>query len=136
MCEKDGPFMKYILLLGRILFAAIFIVASMGHFSQEKIQYAASMGVLFPSVFVPLSGIIALIGGLSILLGYKARWGAWLLVIFLIPVTLMMHNFWAVSDPMAAAMQQAHFLKNISMLGGALIIAYFGSGPLSLSNHN
>lgn len=126
--------MKYVLLLGRILFAAIFIVASVAHFSQNDIQYAASKGVPIPSLLVPLSGIIALVGGLSILLGYKARWGAWLIVIFLIPVTIMMHNFWGISDPMAATMQQANFFKNISMLGGALMISYFGSGPLSLSN--
>lgn len=128
--------MKYILLLGRILFSAIFIVASLAHFTPQDIQYALSKGVPMPSVLVPLSGIMALVGGLSVLLGYKARWGAWLIVIFLIPVTLMMHNFWGISDPMAAAIEQANFFKNISMLGAALIISYFGSGPLSLSNQN
>ena len=71
-------------------------------------------------------------GGISILLGYRVRIGAWLLVLFLIPVTVMMHNFWAVSDPMMAQIQLAMFLKNLSLLGGALLLAYFGPGPLSL----
>jgi putative oxidoreductase len=126
--------MKYILLVGRILFSMIFIVASISHFSPQDIQYAASKGVPIPSILVPLSGIIALAGGLSVLLGYKARWGSLLIVIFLIPVTLVMHNFWVISDPTTAAMEQVNFFKNISMLGAALIISYFGSGPLSLSN--
>lgn len=128
--------MKYILLLGRILFSLIFIVASFGHFSADEIQYAAAKGVPMPSLLVPLSGIIAFVGGLSILLGYKAKWGAWLIVIFLLPVTFMMHNFWTISDPAAAASEQANFFKNISMLGAAFMITYFGSGPLSLGNRS
>jgi putative oxidoreductase len=83
-------------------------------------------------LLVPLAGILAFVGGLSILLGYHARIGAWILVLFLVPVSLMMHNFWAVTDPMMAQMQRAMFLKNLSMLGGALLIAHFGAGPLSL----
>jgi putative oxidoreductase len=78
--------------------------------------------------------VLALLGGLSIALGYKAKLGALLLVVFLIPVTVTMHGFWAVADPMMRGMQQAHFMKNLSMLGGALLIAYFGSGPLSLDS--
>jgi putative oxidoreductase len=50
----------------------------------------------------------------------------------LVPVTLMVHNFWAVNDPAAAQLQQAAFLKNLSMLGAALLIAHLGAGPLSL----
>jgi len=76
--------------------------------------------------------VMALLGGLSVLLGYKAKWGAWLLIVFLIPVTLMLHNFWAVKDPMMAQIQMAMFLKNVSMVGGALLISQFGAGPLSL----
>jgi len=81
---------------------------------------------------VPLSGIVALIGGLSVLLGYRARAGAWLIVVFLVPVTVALHPFWSVADPMARQMQLAMFLKNVSILGGALLIAHFGAGPVSL----
>ena len=86
------------------------------------------------SIAVPLSGIMALLGGLSVALGYKAKWGAWLLVFFLIPVTLMMHNFWVVKDPMMAQMQEAMFMKNLALLGAALFISQVGSGSLSLDN--
>ena len=124
--------MKYLVLLGRILFSLIFLFSITSHFSAAGAGYAASKGVPMPSVLVPLAGVLAFVGGLSILLGYKARIGAWLIVIFLVPVTLMMHNFWTLTDPMMRSMQQAMFLKNLSMLGGALLIAYFGAGPLSL----
>jgi len=103
------------------------------HLTTGAIGYAASKGVPMASVAVPLSGIIAFVGGVSILLGYKAKYGALLIVVFLLPVTFMMHNFWIYTDPMQAQMQMANFMKNLSMLGAALMIAHFGSGPLSLA---
>jgi len=84
------------------------------------------------SIAVPLSGVVAIAGGLSILLGYRAKLGAWLIVLFLIPVTLLMHKFWIVTDPMMAQVQMILFMKNVSMLGGALLISQFGAGPFSL----
>jgi putative oxidoreductase len=107
-------------------------MSSFGHFSPQVIGYAAQQGVPLAGLLVPLSGLIALVGGLSILFGYRARIGAWLLVLFLVPVTLMMHRFWDVADPMMAQIEQSMFMKNLSMLGGALLIAYFGAGPFSL----
>jgi putative oxidoreductase len=119
-------------LLGRILFSLIFLVAAPMNFSGKSIAFAASQGVPLASISVPLSGIIALAGGLSILLGYHARIGAWLIVLFLAVVTPMLHNFWAVSDPMMHQMQFIMFMKNLSMLGGALLISQTGAGPWSL----
>ncbi|MET0462222.1 MAG: DoxX family protein [Chitinophagaceae bacterium] len=124
--------MKYALITGRILFSLIFILSSFGHFKAETIAFAGSQGLPFASVLVPLSGIVELIGGLSILIGYRAKLGAWLLVIFLIPVTFMFHQFWTVTDPMTYQMQFVMFMKNVSMTGAALLIAYFGSGELSV----
>jgi putative oxidoreductase len=124
--------MRYIVPVGRVLLSAIFILASFGHFSAGTVQYAASQGVPLPSVAVPLSGVLALLGGLSVALGYRAKIGAWLLVLFLAPVTLMMHRFWGVADPMMAQMQQIMFMKNMAILGAALLVAYHGAGPLSL----
>ena len=77
-------------------------------------------------------GVLAVLGGLSILLGYRAKLGASLIVLFLIPVTLMMHKFWTIPDPMLAQIQMVMFMKNVSMLGGALLITQFGAGPFSL----
>jgi len=122
--------------LGRALFAAIFVQASVAHFAPQTIAYAAHQGVPMANLVVPASGVLALLGGLSVLLGFRAKVGALLLVLFLVPVTFTMHNFWAVQDPMMALMQQAMFMKNLSMLGGALLIAYFGSGPASLDRRS
>ena len=124
--------MKYVNLLGRVLYSVIFLVSAPRHFTGADLAYAAHAGVPMPQVLVPLSGAIALLGALSILLGYKARVGAWLIVLFLVPVTLTMHRFWGLQDPMMQMMQTVNFLKNLSMLGAALMIAQFGSGPLSL----
>ena len=124
--------MRYLVLAGRLLYSAMFITGSPGHFTQQYVGYAAQQGVPAAGLLVPLSGLFALVGGLSVLLGYRAKIGAWLLVVFLVPVTLAMHNFWAVHDPMAAQIQLAMFMKNLSMLGAALLISYFGAGPLSL----
>ncbi len=124
--------MKYIVLLGRILYSAIFITAGPGHFTAGTIGYAAAKGVPLASIVVPISGAMAILGGLSILLGFKAKYGAWLIVVFLVPITLMIHNFWTVADPMARQIQYLNFIKNVSMLGAALMITHFGSGPLSV----
>ena len=124
--------MNWVLLLGRFFYSLLFILAGFGHFYHETIDYAAHMGLPMAQFLVPASGVLAILGGLSILLGYRAKIGAWMLVLFLIPVTLTMHQFWNVVGPMQSAMQKAMFFKNLSMLGAALIIAYFGSGPLSI----
>ena len=124
--------MVYLVPLGRLLYSAIFLMTIFGHFSAGYIGYAAQAGVPAPGLLVPLSGVIAILGGLSITLGYKAKIGGWLIVLFLVPVTFKMHAFWAVTDPMMRGIQLALFWKNISMLGAALLITHFGAGPLSL----
>ena len=116
-------------LMGRILYSAIFLLSTPSHFSDTDVGYAAAQGVPMASILVPLAGVLALLGGLSLLLGYRAKLGAWLLVAFLVPVTLIMHRFWGVTDPQMAQMQMIHFMKNLSLLGGAFFIAYFGAGP-------
>ena len=123
---------EVIILVGRLMFALIFILAAPRHFSHEGIQHAADLGVPMARLLVPLSGVMALLGGLSIALGYKAPLGAWLLVGFLVPVTFMMHGFWKQADPVTVHVQQAMFVKNLAMLGAALLITQLGSGPFSL----
>jgi putative oxidoreductase len=123
---------QFLVPIGRALFVAIFLMAAPEHFAQGTAERAAAQGVPLASIAVPLSGIVALAGGLSVLLGYHARIGAWLLVLFLVPVTLTMHRFWGIPDPSAAQMQQIMFMKNMGLLGGALLLAYFGAGPISV----
>jgi len=124
--------MRILYPIGRILFALIFMFAAPRHFTAEGIHHAAELGVPFAAVCVPISGVMAFVGGLSVATGYRARWGAWLLIAFLVPVTFMIHAFWRLQDAEAIHIQQAMFAKNIAMLGAALLLTQFGPGPLSL----
>ena len=117
--------------LGRFLFALIFIISGLNHFSSGSLSYAVNQGVPWANVLVPVSGLIALTGGLSVLLGFHARAGAFLILTFLLPVTFMMHNFWAFADPELAQMHLINFLKNLSLMGTAILITFYGAGPVS-----
>jgi putative oxidoreductase len=124
--------MRAIVPIGRAMFALIFLPAVFTHFSSGTIAAASAHGVPLATILVPAAGILAFIGGASVLLGYRARLGAFLLILFLVPVTLVMHKFWGIADPQIAAMQKIQFMKNMSLVGTSLLIIYFGSGPVSL----
>jgi putative oxidoreductase len=121
-----------VVLLGRLFFVLLFLISAPDYFSQAGIGFAASQGVPLASLAVPLSGLLALAGSVSILLGYRARLGAWLIILFLVPVTFTMHKFWELTDPTMAHMQMINFMKNVEIIGGALLISQFGAGPWSL----
>lgn len=127
--------MELVLLIGRVLFSFLFLYSGITHLTQRigLTAYAKGAGIPMPDVAVTATGLMILAGGLSVLLGFYPRLGAWLLVAFLVPTAFTMHKFWGLPDPMMAATQRAHFMKNISLAGGAMIIAYFGTGPYSLT---
>jgi putative oxidoreductase len=118
--------------IARVLFSFIFIFSGLNHFSGDSIEYAASHGLPLTDILVPLSGLILLLGGISIALGYHARTGAILLLIFLLPTTFLMHSFWLMQEPQQIQYEMVQFMKNISLMGGALLIAFYGAGPVSL----
>ncbi len=132
--ERNGTssLTRYLVPLGRAAYAATFVVWAPLNFTAQGIAFAAQQGVPLAGVLVPLAGLLSLAGGLSVILGYRAKLGAWLLMLFLVPVTIMMHNFWAVTDPMIAQFQLGFFMGNLSRVGGALLIAHFGAGPISV----
>jgi putative oxidoreductase len=126
--------MRAIVPVGRALFALIFITSVFGHFSRGTIEQASAHGVPFATVLVPAAGMLALVGGVLVVLGYRARFGAFLVLLFLVPVTLVMHKFWGIADPQVAQLQRVMFMKNAAIAGGALLIMYWGSGPYSLDS--
>ena len=126
--------MRAIVPLGRVLFALIFVASVVNHFSSAQISEASAHGVPLATITVPLAGILALVGGVSVMLGYRARFGALLLLIFLVPVTLFMHKFWGLPDPQVAMLQKIQFMKNLSLIGACLLIMHYGSGPYSLDS--
>jgi putative oxidoreductase len=126
--------MKAFAPLGRLLFSAMFIISGFNHFAQfdALVGYARSSGVPVPAVAVIVSGLTLLVGGLCVLLGVFTRIAAAGIAAFLIAAALLVHDFWTFADPQEAQQQMAHFLKNLSMAGGALLLVAFGPGPLSI----
>ncbi len=116
--------MDVLLLIGRILYGGFFIMIGMNHITKRSMmtQYAASKGVPAPGLAVVGSGLLILLGGLSVLLGLWPQYGLWLIVVFLIGVSPQMHNFWAVSDPNQKMAEMVNFLKNVALLGAALAL--------------
>lgn len=121
-------------LVGRVLFGGFFLYNGLNHFMnlEGMAGYAMSKGLPMASFMVAASGLLLLLGGLSILLGFLTRIGAWLLVLFLVPTAFLMHNYWAVADAQAAAGEQVQFMKNMALAGAALMIAIVPRWPLSL----
>jgi len=114
-----------VFLIGRVLYGGFFVISGARHFINLKSMsaYASSRGVPVPQAAVLGSGLIAVLGGLSIMLGVLPTVGIILLVMFLIPVSLMVHNYWADTDPAARQANQIHFMKNVGLLGGALMLS-------------
>jgi putative oxidoreductase len=123
--------LRFVVPIGRVLFALIFVMASPELLTGGSVGYAAQHGVPQAVFAVPLAGLVALLGGLSVVFGYHARAGAWLLFLFLVPVTFYMHAFWKESDPTAVMMQEVQFMKNLALIGATLMLTFFGPGPIS-----
>ncbi len=124
---------SWAMLLGRFLLAFIFILSGyskIGNFTDTA-AYMGSKGLPMPEVLLVPSIIIELGGGLMLALGIKARWAALALLLWLIPVTLVFHNFWAVPADQVQN-QMNHFLKNIAIMGSMLYVMGAGPGPYSL----
>ena len=114
---------EILFLIGRILVGGYYIFNGFNHFSKKDMMagYAKSKGVPIPDITIPLTGFLLLLGGLSLLLGIYPYIGIALIVIFLVPVTFMMHNFWAVPKEQKMA-DMVHFLKNIALIGSTLML--------------
>lgn len=122
LLEQFGP------LAGRILLALIFILAGYGKLTgwEGTLGFMASKGIPFASIALGITILIELGGGLLIALGVFARWAAFIIFLFLIPVTLIFHPFWAEPG------EYNSFMKNLAIMGGMLYIMTYGSGPYSL----
>jgi len=126
------------LLVGRVLMSVIFLGAGMSKLTgfAGTTQYMAgrpafaNMEGALP-ILAGLAIFAELGGGLSLLLGWMTRLGALGLALFLLPTTFVFHNFWTY-PPEAATMQQVMFLKNISIIGGLLILSVAGAGAYSV----
>jgi len=116
--------MKAPFLIGRILFGGFFLYNGINHLRQRKnmADYTASKGVPAPEVAVTASAVPLIIGGTSMLLGIKPKWGAMAILGFLAGVTPVMHDFWRNQDPNERTNNLANFAKNLALAGGALAL--------------
>jgi uncharacterized membrane protein YphA (DoxX/SURF4 family) len=119
-----------VVLIGRILFVALFLGSGFGHVTQSQAMagYAASRGVPQPRLAVLASGVLIIVGGLMVLLGLWMDLGALLLVPFLVGTAFLMHAFWKETDPQAKQMEMASFQKDLALAGAALLIFALYSG--------
>ncbi|MBA0124433.1 DoxX family protein [Haloechinothrix sp. YIM 98757] len=119
--------MEVVVLIGRILFAILFVGSGVNHLMQVNgmTGYAQSRGVPLPKVAVVVSGIVIIIGGLSVLLGIWADLGALLLLIHVVLSAALMHTFWTETDEQARQGEMTHFMKNVGLAGAALMLFAF-----------
>jgi len=125
--NKFGP------LAGRILLSIIFLISGLGKIGgfAGTAGWMASKGLPMVNVLLAITIAIEVGGALMIMAGFKARLAATAMFLWMIPVTLLFHNFWALQADQQM-IQQIMFLKNLGLMGGMLLIMAFGSGPMSV----
>ena len=125
--DRFGP------LVGRFLLGLIFIIAGYGKIMgyAGTAGYMASKGMPLVPLLLPLTILLELGCGLMLVLGWRARLAAFILFLFIIPTTLIFHNFWA-SPPAQVQSQMNNFLKNLAIMGGMLYVMVYGSGAISV----
>lgn len=124
--------MDVVVLIGRILFAGLFLASGVGHLTQSEMMggYAQSKGVPAARAAVVVSGALIIAGAVMVLLGLWADLGALFLVVFLVPTAVLMHGPWQVDDPQQKQMEQTQFLKDLSLAGaGLMLFAFIAAMP-------
>jgi putative oxidoreductase len=129
-----GPLKGLVSLLGRVLLCAIFLMAAIGNNIPNfdaTVKVMKDRGV--PQAQYALIGAIVflIVGGVSVIAGYTARFGAFLLLVFLALATYYFHNFWDLTGQERQE-QMIHFMKNVALMGAMLVIIANGSGAWSL----
>jgi putative oxidoreductase len=113
-------------LIGRIFFGGYFLMSAFNHFAHVGTLsgYTQSKGVPAPKLAVIATGILLLIGGLSVLFGLYPTIGAVALILFLVPVSFIMHAYWKVQDPQMKMAEMVNFMKNLALVGAALMLLF------------
>lgn len=120
-------------LAGRILLSAIFIISGIMKFADwgGAAAYMASKGIPLIPVLLPIAALVEIIAGVLVLSGAGSRWAALALFLFLVPTTLIFHNFWAYQG-LEQQLQMQNFFKNLAIMGGLALIVGLGAGPASV----
>lgn len=123
--ESECPGSSVMLWLGRTIFGGYFLYSGIDHFLNREslVEYARTKGIPMPATAVTASGILILLGGLSLLAGAKPRVGAALITTFLVGVTPNAHKFWREADEEHWMQEFVNFTRNIALIGGACFAA-------------
>ena len=127
--------MDTLFLIGRIILGGFFIYSGLNHFLGFGMManYTKMKGIPLPQLAVAITGLMLILGGLSMVLGAYPKIGIALLAGFLIPVSLLMHNFWKIQDPQLKVADKVNFTKNMALLGAVLMfLAIPSPWPLSV----
>lgn len=126
-------FKSPLIVAGRILLALLFLLAGIDKLADiaGTAGYIASVGLPAATALAVLSGAFEVLAALALILGWQARWAALSLALFTLMTNLLFHNYWALPDA-EVYMAQIKFMKNLSIVGGMLVVAALGAGPLSL----
>ena len=119
--------------IARVLLAAMFVLAGLSKFGslEGTAGYIASGGLPFASLLAPLVALLEVVGGLALIVGFQARWAALALALFTLLATVLFHAYWAMPAEQQFV-QQLMFMKNLSVVGGLLLVFVLGAGPLSV----
>ena len=120
-------------LIGRVLLALMFIISGWQKLTgfSDTVDFIATKGLPLPQLLAVIAVLIELGAGLAIAFGWKTRWAALAMVVFLIVITPIFHSFWNVPADQVM-MQQINFMKNLTILGGMLVLFAWGPGRYSL----
>jgi putative oxidoreductase len=122
-----------VLLVGRVLIAAIFLNAGVRKLLgfAGTVGYFTKLGFPAPELFAVLAIVIEVGSSILLIIGWKTRWVAWLLALFVLIAALAAHRFWQF-DAAQYANQMNHFMKNLAIIGGLLFVGTFGPGSASV----
>jgi putative oxidoreductase len=122
-----------VIVIGRVLLALMFILSGFNKLTNlaGTAGYIASGGLPLPMLLAVVVGVLELVGGIAIAVGFQTRWAALALGLFTLLASVLFHRFWAVPADQAFV-QQLMFMKNLSVAGGLFIVAALGAGPASL----
>jgi putative oxidoreductase len=120
-------------LVGRVLVAAIFLVSGFAKLTNvgETAAHMSGVGIPMAETLAVVAGLAEILGALAIGFGFLTRPGAIGLILFMIPTTLLFHNFWAFEGA-EQKMQMIRFLKNLTIIGGLSLLVAHGPGPYSI----
>ena len=136
MCLGINGYMKALFMVGRVILGGFFVYNGINHFLHKEgmTQYADAKNLPYPEAGVLASGALMAVGGMSLILGFKPKFGALSAIGFLALASPLFHDFWNEQDPQAQQQQMIHFSKNMALLGALLALAGVEEPwPLSVS---